>query len=144
MQKPERGEREKEVGGWVGGGGMGELCWDPNAPAFVRASKEDISPPPLATQAVPVQEGTAGVSRNGGHSARQTVVLRDYGSPHPAFELRSALRSESPSEKKVTVGELEGIGVRSPFCPGATQAALRKTAWLRGLALHLESHPEKI
>ena len=100
MQKPERGEREKEVGGWVGGG-TGELCWDPNAPAFVRASKEDISPPPLATQAVSVQEGTAGVSRNGGHSARQTVVLRDYGSPppclprsHPAFELRSALRSE--------------------------------------------------
>ena len=40
--------------------------------------------------------GTAGVSRNGGHSARQTIVLRDYGSPppclprsHPAFELRS-------------------------------------------------------
>ena len=134
----------------MGGGGTGELCWDPNAPAFVRASKEDISPPPLATQAVSVQEGTAGVSRNGGHSARQTVVLRDYGSPppclprsHPAFELRSALRSESPS--KVTVGELEeGIGVRSPFYPGATQAALRKTAWLRGLALHLESHPEKI
>lgn len=103
---------------------MGELCWDPNAPAFVRASKEDISPPPLATQTVPVQEGTAGVSRNGGHSARQTVVLRDCGSPPPciprslpAFELRSALRSESPSvRKKVTVGELEeGIGVRSPF-----------------------------
>ena len=37
-----------------GGGGTGEPCWDPNAPAFVRASKEDISPPPLATQAVSV------------------------------------------------------------------------------------------
>ena len=83
----EAGERrEREGGGWVGGGGgTGELCWDPNAPAFVRASKEDISPPPLATQAVPVQEGTAGVSRNGGHSARQTVVLRDYGSPPPCL-----------------------------------------------------------